>query len=74
LGANGTVYALAVQSDGRILIGGDFTQVNTNNVGHIARLNVDGSVDLTFTNASRLLCASAFSVSDWMLTGRNSPG
>ena len=52
LGANGTVYALAVQSDGRILIGGDFTQVNTNNVGHIARLNVDGSVDLTFTNAS----------------------
>ena len=52
LGANGTVYALAVQSDGRILISGDFTQVNTNNVGHIARLNVDGSVDLTFTNAS----------------------
>ena len=52
LGANGTVYALAVQADGRILIGGDFTQVNGINASHIARLNVNGSVDLTFTNAS----------------------
>ena len=51
-GANGTVYALAVQTDGRVVIGGDFTAVNGVSVGHIARLNVDGSVDLTFTNAS----------------------
>ena len=52
LGANGTVYALAVQSDGRILIGGDFTAVNGINLNHIARLNVDGSVDVSFTNAT----------------------
>ena len=52
LGANGTVYVLVVQPDGRILIGGDFTAVNGITANHIARLNVDGSVDLTFTNAT----------------------
>ncbi|HEV2693744.1 MAG TPA: Calx-beta domain-containing protein, partial [Verrucomicrobiae bacterium] len=51
LGANGTVYSLAVQStDGKIVIGGDFTAVNGNtNCNHIARLNLDGSVDAAFT-------------------------
>jgi len=50
LGANGaTVYALAVQTDGKIVIGGDFTKVNNILLNHIARLNVDGSVDTTFT-------------------------
>jgi len=50
LGANGTVYAVAVQpTDGKVVIGGDFTTVNGNtNCNHIARLNVDGSVDPLF--------------------------
>lgn len=49
LGANATVYAMAVQSDGRIVIGGDFTAVNGNtNFNHIGRLNADGTVDATF--------------------------
>jgi uncharacterized delta-60 repeat protein len=49
LGPNGTVYAIAVQGDGKIVIGGDFTTVNGNtNFNHIGRLNVDGSVDATF--------------------------
>jgi uncharacterized delta-60 repeat protein len=49
LGANATVYALAVQPDGRIIIGGDFTTYNgVTNFNHIARLNVDGSVDTAF--------------------------
>ncbi len=51
-GANGKVYALAVQTDGKILLGGDFTTVNGVSANHIARLNVDGSVDLSFTNAT----------------------
>ena len=52
LGANGTVYAVAVQStDGKIVIGGDFTQINGLTANHIARLNVNGSLDMTFTNA-----------------------
>ena len=49
LGANGTVYALALQTDGKVVIGGDFTAVNGNtNYNHVARLNTDGSLDSTF--------------------------
>ena len=49
LGANATVYAMALQTDGKIVIGGDFTAVNGNtNYNHIARLNTDGSVDTSF--------------------------
>ena len=49
LGANAAVYALALQSDGKVVIGGDFTAVNGNtNFNHIARLNLDGSLDTTF--------------------------
>jgi len=52
LGANATVYALAVQSDGKVIIGGDFTAVNgATNFNHIGRLNVDGSVDQNFNPA-----------------------
>lgn len=52
LGADATVYAMAVQSDGKIIIGGDFNHVNGIPANHIARLNVNGSVDMSFTNAT----------------------
>ncbi len=51
--ANGAVRAVAVQRDGKILIGGDFTTL-TPNAGatifrnHMARLNVDGTLDMSF--------------------------
>ena len=47
-GANGSVYCTAVQSDGKILIGGAFTTYNGTNSIRIARLNSDGSYDNTF--------------------------
>jgi uncharacterized delta-60 repeat protein len=47
-GVDGTVFAIAVQPDGRILIGGDFTTVNGSSRPRVARLNQDGSVDTTF--------------------------
>lgn len=47
-GINGIIYAVAVQGDGKILIGGDFTSYNGAPHGHVARLNQDGSVDNTF--------------------------
>jgi uncharacterized delta-60 repeat protein/uncharacterized repeat protein (TIGR01451 family) len=47
-GANGPIWAMAVQSDGRILIGGEFTTFNEKRRVHIARLNPDGSLDETF--------------------------
>jgi hypothetical protein len=39
---------MALQSDGRILIGGGFTAVNGASRGGVARLNADGSVDTSF--------------------------
>ena len=49
VGPNNRVQALAVQADGRILIGGDFTAVNGQIRNGVARLNADGSVDGTFS-------------------------
>lgn len=48
-GANDSVRSIAVQSDGRILMGGVFTNINGVALNHLARLNGDGSVDNTFT-------------------------
>ena len=48
LGLNGTVWAVAPQTDGKVVIGGDFTTVNGFLRSHIARLNADGSLDTTF--------------------------
>lgn len=50
LGANGEVNAIAVQGDGKIIIGGAFTSINGTTVGHLARLNADGSVDTGFNS------------------------
>lgn len=44
----GTVYALARQNDGKILIGGDFTGVRGKYRGGFARLNPDGTLDTSF--------------------------
>ncbi|MHC1769241.1 MAG: immunoglobulin domain-containing protein [Verrucomicrobiia bacterium] len=45
---SGGVSALAIQSDGRILIAGYFTNVNSIARRALARLNPDGTVDTTF--------------------------
>ena len=42
------LYAVAVQPDGKIIVGGDFDQVNFANRGVIARFNPDGSLDPGF--------------------------
>ena len=47
-GANSYVYTTAIQSDGRIIIGGQFTTYNGTTRNHIARLNADGTIDATF--------------------------
>lgn len=49
-GFNGSVYAIEIQSDNKILVGGDFTSYNGQPVNLIARLNFDGSLDDTFTS------------------------
>jgi uncharacterized delta-60 repeat protein len=47
-GPDGVVNAIAVQSDGKLLLAGGFTRVGGELRRHIARLNPDGSVDTTF--------------------------
>ncbi len=45
---NGVVRALALQTDGRIVVGGEFTDVGGRSRGRIARLLANGSLDETF--------------------------
>ena len=47
-GANDVVYTTSVQSDGKIIIGGNFTSYNGISRNGIARLNTNGSLDATF--------------------------
>ncbi|TAE79356.1 MAG: T9SS C-terminal target domain-containing protein [Bacteroidetes bacterium] len=47
-GVNGNIVALHIQSDGKILIGGDFTTYDGKSWNRIARLNENGSADSTF--------------------------
>lgn len=51
LSSGGMVYAVATQSDGKIIIGGFFTWVNNVARKNIARLNQNGSVDLSWNPA-----------------------
>lgn len=47
-GANAIVFSVAVQPDGKIIIGGDFTTYNEQTRNGVARLNANGSLDTTF--------------------------
>ena len=48
LGADGVVHAVAAQSDGKVLLGGNFTHINGTVRNYLARLNADGSLDASF--------------------------
>ncbi len=47
-GANTSIYTSAVQPDGKILIGGNFTAYNDLIISRFTRLNEDGTIDSTF--------------------------
>ena len=51
-GANSTVYATALQPDGKIVIGGDFSAINDVARSRLARLNANGSLDTAFNPGS----------------------
>ena len=46
---NGTVWSLAVERDGKILVGGDFNQASGQVRMHLARLHPDGTLDASFS-------------------------
>src|SRR5262245_23085220 len=45
---NGLVYTLALQADGKVVVGGSFTTVGGQPRTNLARLHPDGSLDLSF--------------------------
>ncbi len=52
LGADSWISDILLQADGKIIISGWFTSFNGSTVNRIARLNADGSLDLTFNSGS----------------------
>lgn len=50
--SNGDVNATSIQSDGKIIVGGDFTLLNNVLSNKLARLNIDGTIDTTFNLGS----------------------
>jgi uncharacterized delta-60 repeat protein len=53
-GVDAAVYAMAMQADGKIVIGGNFTTYNSTAINRIARLNTDGTLDTTFNPGTGL--------------------
>ncbi|MEO6670161.1 MAG: T9SS type A sorting domain-containing protein [Ferruginibacter sp.] len=53
-GANNDVRSIALQADGKIIIGGTFTSFNGALINRIARINADGSLDASFNTGSGL--------------------
>jgi len=49
-GFNFSVFAITIQSDNKILVGGIFTEYNGQEQRKIIRLNTNGTIDNTFTN------------------------
>ena len=71
-GFNGTVYALAFQANGEILVGGNFTAYNGVPRHYLALLNTDGSLDRTFdpgTNLNAAVYAIAATASGQVIVG-----
>jgi len=71
-GPSDGVWALALQSDGRVLIGGDFAFVGGQPHGHIARLQSDGTLDSAFTySVNGRVAAIAVQSDDKIVVGGN---
>jgi uncharacterized delta-60 repeat protein len=74
--ADSYIYSLAIQPDGKILLGGDFTSLQPNGAsastprGRIARVNADGTLDDTFDpNANGTVASLALQPDGRILLG-----
>ncbi len=61
-GFNDLVYSVSIQTDGKVLVGGDFTSFNGTATPRLARLNSDGSLDSTFTQTGSGLSSRVASI------------
>lgn len=72
LGANSTINRMVQQSDGKILVGGNFTTIGGQTRNYIARLNADLSLDAFNPNANSAVYTLAVQQSDGkILVGGN---
>lgn len=73
-GFNSTVETMAIQSDGKVIVAGQFTSYNGNSINRIIRLNSDGSYDSTFntgTGFNEVVWVIAFNSSGKLIAGGN---
>jgi len=69
-GANGRVLSLALEPDGKILVGGGFTTLGGQTRNYIARLNVDGTLDSGFNpGANNWVLSLALQADEKILVG-----
>jgi uncharacterized delta-60 repeat protein len=61
-GPNSSIREIGVQSSGKIIIGGYFSQYNGVSVSYLARLNTDGSLDTSFNSSGSGPNGSVYSV------------
>jgi uncharacterized delta-60 repeat protein len=57
-GGNAQAYALKVQSDDKVLVGGFFDKYNTTAVTNIARIGTTGAIDAAFTPPATMTATS----------------
>ena len=68
--AVGPVYALALQADGKILVGGSFSTLGSKPRTNIARLNANGTLDTAFSpGAGGVVCALAVQADGRIVVG-----
>src|SRR4030066_140562 len=68
--ANGGIFAIAIQSDNKILLGGGFTTIGGVTRNYIARVNSDGTLDTGFNpNANSTISAIAIQSDNKILLG-----
>ena len=70
--ANDNVYSTKLQADGKVIFGGDFTDVNGFSSNKIARLNTDMTFDSTFavgTGANNSVLATAIQADGKIIVG-----
>jgi uncharacterized delta-60 repeat protein len=71
-GVNGSVFALAAQPDGKILVGGNFSAVSGRPCRGLARLNADGTLDASEAAESALsgtVRTIAVGPDSWLVAG-----
>ena len=73
-GANGDIYMISPQADGKFILAGNFTSYNGTAINRIARINPNGTLDATFnpgTGANRQVLVAKVQADGKIIIGGN---